>query len=146
MSVFSQQFGNFAVSKKAYLYSMDKKEERTELKLWLDIIVDAAQDKKAKKIATIDLNNIPGAVCSWFVVAEGNTPTQVSAIADQVCRQMRTRAQQHERATAGMQQARWVGIDYGDIIVHIFLPELRSFYDLETLWADADITYIPDLD
>lgn len=46
----------------------------------------------------------------------------------------------------GVRNAQWVALDYGDILVHVFLPEIRTFYNLENLWADAKLTSIPDLD
>ena len=47
---------------------------------------------------------------------------------------------------AGLGNAQWVAMDYGDVLVHIFLPDVREFYDLEHLWADVPLTRIPDLD
>jgi ribosome-associated protein len=47
---------------------------------------------------------------------------------------------------AGLENAQWVAMDYGDVLVHIFLPDVRTFYDLEHLWADAALTHIPDID
>jgi ribosome-associated protein len=49
-------------------------------------------------------------------------------------------------AVAGLDNAQWVAMDYGDVLVHIFLPDVREFYDLEHLWADAALTRIPDID
>ena len=47
---------------------------------------------------------------------------------------------------AGLENAQWVAMDYGDVLVHVFLPDVRSYYDLEHLWEDAELTQIPDLD
>lgn len=71
---------------------------------------------------------------------------QVSSIADSV----REYVQEHSGVKPynydGYRQSQWIVIDYGDILVHVFLPETRSLYDLEELWSDGAVTEIPDLD
>ena len=49
-------------------------------------------------------------------------------------------------AIDGLRNAQWIAMDYSDVLVHIFLPEAREFYNLENLWADAKLTFIPDID
>lgn len=115
-----------------------------ETNLLVNHIIEACQDKKAKNIVTVNLSELPGAICKYFVICEGNTPTQVSAIADQVLLVAREKVKEKPIAVDGLNEARWVGIDYGTVIVHIFIPELRQFYDLEHLWADADVEQIAD--
>jgi ribosome-associated protein len=109
-------------------------------------IVTACQEKKARNIVVIDMTNLPGAICRHFVICEGKTPTQVSAISEEVIVYLKAKANERPISTDGLREARWVGIDYGTAIVHVFLPELRKFYDIEHLWADADSEYIPDID
>jgi ribosome-associated protein len=109
-----------------------------------DIVV-ACQEKKAKNIVVINMTKLPGAICQYFVICDGNTPTQVSAIAEEVTVYLKAKADERPIATDGLREARWVGIDYGTVIVHVFLPELREFYDIEHLWADANSERIPDI-
>ena len=109
-------------------------------------IVDGMQEKKGKSITVIDLKGTEGAVCDFFVICEGNTPTQVSALADSVEAEVKKHTQESPIRVQGLQLAEWVGIDYGNVIVHIFLPELRSFYNIDHLWADAKIENIPNVD
>jgi len=109
-------------------------------------IITAAQEKKAKNIVTVDLTELPGAICKFFIICEGNTPTQVSAIAEEIIDKVKKDENERPITVDGLREARWVGIDYGTVIVHIFIPELREFYDLEHLWADAKLERIPDLD
>ncbi|GAB6011703.1 ribosome silencing factor [Viscerimonas tarda] len=109
-------------------------------------IVFACQEKKAKNIVVVDMTKLPGAICRYFVISEGNTPIQVSAISDEIIDYLKKKANERPISTDGLREARWVGIDYGTVIVHTFIPELREFYDIEHLWADADLTYIPNLD
>ena len=117
-----------------------------DVKNLVNHIIAACQDKKAKNIVTIDLSELPGAICKYFVICDGNTPMQVSAISDEIVNSIKKKIQDRPITTAGLKEARWVGIDYGTVIVHVFIPELRDFYDLEHLWADAKIERIPDID
>lgn len=109
-------------------------------------IVDAIQDKKGRGIVVADLSEIPGAICPCFVICQGNSPTQVDAIARSVGDKLRTDEGIKPIATEGLRAARWVAIDYVDVMVHIFLPEERRYYNLENLWADAVLTEVADLD
>ena len=109
-------------------------------------IVEGLQDKKGKNIVTVDLTQIPGAICQYMVICEGSTPTQVSALSDSVWDFARREAGEKPLSVDGNQSAKWRGMDYGTVLVHIFLPEQREFYNLETLWSDVKVTQIPDLD
>lgn len=117
-----------------------------ETKTLVNHIIAACQEKKAKNIVTVDLSELPGAICKYFVICEGNTPTQVSTIADEVTVSVKKKTKERPISMDGLREARWVGIDYGTVIVHIFIPELREFYDLEHLWEDAKLEQIPDID
>lgn len=117
-----------------------------EVKSLVNNIVAACQEKKAKNIVIVDMTELPGSICQYFVICDGNTPTQVSAIAEEVIDSLKKKKKERPINSDGLREGRWVGIDYGTVIVHIFLPELREFYDLEHLWADAGIESIPDID
>ncbi|MCC8133057.1 MAG: ribosome silencing factor [Tannerellaceae bacterium] len=112
----------------------------------VDTIVKGLQEKKAKNIVIVDLNQLSGAICQYMVISEGNTPTQVSALSDSVWDFARKEANEKPLSTDGSQLAQWIGMDYGTVLVHIFIPELRQFYNLEHLWADAKVVRIPDID
>lgn len=109
-------------------------------------IVEGLQEKKGKNIVTVDLTQLSGAVCQYMVICEGNTPTQVSALSDSVWDFARKKAGEKPLSIDGNKSAQWIGMDYGTVLVHIFLPEQREFYNLETLWSDSKVTQIPDLD
>lgn len=117
----------------------------TENKLLQSIIV-GIQEKKGKNINTINLKGITGAICDYFVICEGNTPTQVSALAESVEKVVKDKTQENPIRIQGKQQSEWVAIDYGDVIVHIFIPDLRSYYNIDLLWGDAISERIPSLD
>ena len=109
-------------------------------------IVEGIQEKKGKNIVVADLTETDNTVCKYFVICEGNTPTQVAAIADSVSDYVRIHASEKPIGVEGMRVARWVVMDYSDVLVHVFVPEERDFYNLENLWADAQLTEIPNLD
>jgi len=109
-------------------------------------IIEGLQEKKGRHIVTIDLRKTPGAICRYMIICEGNNPNQLAALSDSVWEFVNKALKEKPLSIDGLRNARWIGLDYGTVIVHIFLPELRAFYRLEQLWADAIITKIPDLD
>lgn len=110
----------------------------------LAAIVEGIREKKGGKIVIADLTSIDTAPCAYFVICEGNSPQQVEAITDSIEETARLKAAEKPAALAGLENAEWVAMDYGDVIVHVFLPEPRQFYDLEHLWEDAMLTELPD--
>ena len=112
----------------------------------VEAIVAGLQEKKGRDIVVADLTEIPDAVCRYFVICSGGSPLQIGALAHSVGDTCRTTAAAKPRAVDGLRNATWVAMDYSDVIVHIFLPELRAFYDIEHLWADANLRSIPNLD
>ena len=119
-------------------------ENNTEL--LIDKIVKGIQEKKGHDIVIIDLQDIEDTICKAFVICTANSPSQVQAVTDSIGETVRKDAGQKPIAVDGLRQSMWVAMDYVDVIVHIFLPDMRDFYDLEHLWADAQLTEIEDLD
>ena len=117
--------------------------EKNEL---LQSIIEGIQEKKGKNITSIHLKGISGSICDYFVICEGNTPTQTSAIADSVEELVRKNTKEKPIKVQGQQRAEWIAMDYGNIIVHIFLPELRGFYNIDHLWEDAQTENIPNIE
>lgn len=108
-------------------------------------ITEGIQKKKGKRITIANLTKLE-AICSYFVICEGTSNTQITAVTDSILEHVRENAGEKPFATDGLENATWVAIDYGDVIVHIFSPEARAYYDLEHLWSDAILTDIPDLE
>ena len=104
------------------------------------------QEKKGHQIVITDFSHIDEAICRAFVIATGNSPSHVQALTDSVEEFVRKGTGAKPSAIAGVHNAPGVAMDNGDVIVHIFLAEARAFYNLEHLWADAELTEIPDLD
>ena len=110
------------------------------------IIIDAIQNLKGKRIVNIDLSHIENAICSNFIICEGGSNTQVSAIADAVSKHVKSKTKQRPIGKDGEDEAKWIVLDYGSVMVHIFQHETREYYNLEGLWADGIVNEIPDLD
>ncbi|MCM1034905.1 MAG: ribosome silencing factor [Paludibacter sp.] len=107
-------------------------------------IVEGIRNKKGHRIVVVDMSELESAPCRCFVIAEGTSNTQVAAIADEVEDYVRKSVGDKPIAIVGQDNAEWVAIDYVDIIVHIFQPQTREFYDIEHLWGDAKITMLPN--
>ena len=110
----------------------------------MEAIIKGLQEKKGKKVTTVDLTQLSGTICQYMVICEGNNLTQLSSLSDSVWDIVRKDTGEKPLSIDGNRNAPWIGMDYGTILVHIFLPEYRSFYNLESLWADSIITEIPD--
>ncbi|GHV56834.1 ribosomal silencing factor RsfS [Bacteroidia bacterium] len=116
-----------------------------ETKVLVNTIVEALQEKKGKKIVILDLTRLEGSICKYFIIAQGNTPTQTSALSDEVWDLVYDRLHEKPLGAVGMQEAQWIAMDYGSVMLHVFIPHIREYYNLENLWADADVTEIPDI-
>ena len=112
----------------------------------VETITKGIQEKKGSGIVVADLSGIDGTICRQFVICQGGSPAQVEAITESIGDMARLELQEKPTRVVGLENAQWVAMDYGDVLVHIFLPDVRSYYDLEHLWADAPLMHIPDLD
>lgn len=110
------------------------------------LITEGIQERKGKRIAHIDLSGIETAPTTDFIICQGSSTMQVAAIADSVREYLLENAGIKPYNYDGYRNSQWIVIDYGETLVHVFLPEVRDLYSLEELWSDAPITYIPDLD
>ena len=106
----------------------------------IETIVAAIEDKKGKDIVSLDLSGFDGAICSRFVVCNADSTPQVAAIAAGIEEKVQQTLGEKVWRIEGQQNAVWIAMDYVDVVVHIFQTELRSFYKLEELWADAPMT------
>ncbi len=109
-------------------------------------IIEGIQEKKGNSIVVADLKKIITAPSEAFVICTAGSPQQVEAIADSVEEFARKRKGERPSGIAGLENAYWVVMDYGNVMVHIFVPEAREHYDIEHLWDDAAISVVPDLD
>jgi len=109
-------------------------------------ITKGIKEKKGNNIVIADMGSIEGAICRYFVICQGSSPAQVEAITESIGDVVRIEAGEKPVKVAGLGNSQWVAMDYIDVMVHVFLPDVREFYDLEHLWEDATLTRIPDLD
>ena len=106
-------------------------------------VVDTMQALKAKDIVSLDLRDIHSAVTDYFVICHAQSKTQVSAIADRNLDDLRDNGVKPYHYE-GFENAEWILIDYIDVVVHVFLEPKRDFFQLESLWADAERTSYED--
>ena len=104
----------------------------------LKVIADAMLEKKAQEVVSLDLRPIGTAISDYFMVCNADSAPAVVAIADNIEERMIEKCRRKVIRTQGKDNAFWVILDYGDIVVHVFQTPYRSFYRLEDLWADAD--------
>jgi len=110
----------------------------------LNLIIESIKEKKGKQITKIDLTGIQNSICDYFIICHGDSTTQVDALADGVQDSLKQKAGIRAFHVEGTDHCQWVLIDYNDILVHVFLGEKRSFYNLEELWADGQVDIIGD--
>jgi ribosome-associated protein len=99
------------------------------------LIVEIAEDKKASNIILLDIEEV-SSLADYFVICSGNSDRQVKAIANDIEEQLE-KQDMRVLHREGLDQARWVLLDYGDVIVHIFTPTERNYYRLENVWEHA---------
>ena len=107
-------------------------------------VVEGMQERKAQEITTIDLRNIPTAICDFYVVCHGASNTQVEAIAESVGMEAQNQLNDRPLHVEGAQASEWILMDYVDVVVHVFQETSRRFYTLEGLWADAEISTVEE--
>lgn len=103
----------------------------------LQIAVSSAEDKKAMNLVALDLRGV-SLVADYFVICHGNSDTQVQAIITEIRKRVLADGGQI-KGIEGMDSARWVLMDLGDVIVHVFHRDEREYYNIERLWSDAKV-------
>lgn len=104
-----------------------------------DVIVNSMADKKAKNIVCLNMEKVTNSICDFFVICEGASSVQVDAIARTVEEGVYNLTGEHAYHREGYENAEWILQDYIDVVVHIFQPQVRLFYNLEELWGDAEL-------
>ena len=121
---------------------MKKKSDGTDV--LLEGVIKGIFEKKGLNVLNIDLRKLDTRIADYFVICHAPSGTQVSAICDSVDDTVRKETGEKPLHVEGLDNCFWVLLDYGNIIVHIFLEDYRKFYSLESLWADATIEAIED--
>lgn len=105
-----------------------------------NFIIDSLRESKAKHIVKYDLRDLETPPTDFFIICEADSTTHVKAIAERVEKDLKDDYRILPGGTDGKNTAHWIALDYFTTVVHIFLRDTRTFYDLESLWEDADIT------
>ena len=105
-------------------------------------ILKGIEEVKGQDINVLDLRDIENTVCSYFVICNGTSNTQVNAIVNSVQKTVSKSLKDKPWHVEGSENAEWVLIDYVDVVVHVFQKHIREFYDIEGLWGDAKTTII----
>ena len=105
----------------------------------ISTVIEAMKDKKAGNPVILDFRPLHLAVWDTFTICHGTSRTQVAAIADHVMEEVKKKHGIDPWHREGFENAEWILIDYSDVVVHVFQEERRKFYNLEQLWADAEM-------
>lgn len=111
-----------------------------------DLIIEGIRDRKGRNITVVDMSAIEAAPVSKFIIAEGTSSMHVGSVADSVRDYVLEHGSTKPYNYDGYGLSEWIVVDYGNVMVHLFVPEARTRYSLEELWSDAIITDIPNLD
>mgnify|MGYP004462555633 FL=1 len=106
-----------------------------DIKKLAGIVINALEDKKAENIRVIDISEI-SILADYFIIANGSNSRQIQAFADEI-EQKLAKEGCHLKQAEGYDSANWILLDFGDLIVHLFDKENRSFYNLERIWRDG---------
>lgn len=112
------------------------KRKNAEAKTFALAAAEVAAGRHCRDIVVLDLKGKSPAT-DYFVIATGTSDRQMRTVADEICEQARKQGLQRF-GRAGYEQARWILLDFIDVVIHIFDNEYRDYYDLELLWGDAE--------
>jgi ribosome-associated protein len=122
---------------------MKKVKDGTEL--LLENVLKGIFYKKGHNVIKIDLRKLENRITDYFVICHGSSVTQVDSLCDSVEDTVIMGTGEKPAHIEGLDNCFWVLVDYGNVVVHIFLEEYRHFYSLESLWADASIEAMKDV-
>ena len=108
------------------------------------LVVHGMLEKKAANIVVMDMRKVKNSITDFFVICSGNTDTQIDAIATSVDEEVFKASKINPWHQEGKQNKEWILLDYIDVVVHVFRKDRRKFYDLESLWGDAELTQIAE--
>lgn len=118
--------------------------EKVRSERLVEEIINGMREKKGCDIISLDLRKIDNSVCDFFVICTGTSNTHVNALAGSIEEEVQKSIQDKPWHVEGTGQADWVLMDYVNVVVHIFQRAARDFYDLEGLWADAEVMEYED--
>ena len=108
----------------------------------ISIIIKGIDDVKGDDIQLLDLRKIENTVCDYFIICSGSSNTQVNAITGSIQKLVSKELKDKPWHVEGQNNSEWILMDYVNVVVHVFQKQIREFYDIESLWGDANITEI----
>jgi ribosome-associated protein len=102
-------------------------------------IIEGIEEVKGENTIIIDLRKIENSVAQYFIITDGNSNTQVNAIAHSIKKIVSKNLQQNPWHIEGEDNSEWILLDYVDVVAHVMQKSIREYYNLEELWADAQI-------
>lgn len=121
---------------------MKKRQDGTDL--LLESVVKGIFEKKGQDVLKIDLRKLENRITDYFIICHGSSVNQIDSLCDSVEDTVRKETGEKPWHIEGLDNCFWVLLDYGNVVVHIFLEEYRQFYSLESLWADAPMEAMKD--
>ncbi len=118
------------------------KAPKDKVQLLADAVVEGILEKKGRNISVMNLKSIHNRVCDFYIICQADSNTQVNAVAGSVEETVKKLIGDRPYRSEGFQNSEWVLIDYVTVVVHIFQSHIREFYNLEALWADAEVEEI----
>jgi ribosome-associated protein len=103
-------------------------------------IIKSIEDIKGEEIILLDMKKIDNSPCDYFIICEGSSNIQVNAIVSKIKKNVSKLLSEKPLHIEGLENSKWVLIDYVNVVVHVFQKEIRKFYDIESLWEDAKHT------
>ena len=122
---------------------MRKKKDEKPLTLE-ERIIESIREKKGTNIINIDLTKLNNSICEFFIISQGESNTQVRAIAQNIEEKVKKHLKLNAFHTEGYENSQWILLDYNSVVVHIFQEKTRNYYKLEELWADGLLIIYPD--
>ncbi len=118
---------------------MTDKKDKKETQELIGAVLEGIENVKGENIVLLDFEDIDTSIADYFIITSANTSTQVNAIANSVERTVRKETNERPIHLEGKENATWILIDYGNVVVHVFQTETREYYDIESLWNDAKL-------
>jgi ribosome-associated protein len=119
-----------------------EKPKKGPVELLADAAIEGILEVKGRNISLLNLKGIHNRVCDYFIICQADSNTQVNAIAGSVEEMVKKRTGEKPYRSEGFENSEWILVDYVTVVVHIFQSQIRNFYNLESLWADAEVTEI----
>lgn len=109
-----------------------------------NIAIDAIQEKIGKDVVLIDFDGVKGSLFDYYVICTANSPSHADALAEKIEEDIFKKLHIHPYKREGLQNCQWILLDYFDVIIHIFLQEIREFYNIESMWNDVKQIHFED--